>query len=177
MLLVPKCLNPKIQNDLKKNTSFETMFLEISLANIKLIVGVEYNPQKHLSSDFLDVSVFKIDKLSTMGCNFVLTGDLNMNYINMIEKSSLDTILTTYSLQPCNQSLPTMQIFTSLIDYIITDDTSDKHGTKIVKTYLKTDHLVAIFFSNFRMELNNLLTTKLLSDKKNNTRRKIFVQL
>ena len=71
-----------------------------------------------------------------------------------------------YSLQPCNQSLPTMQKFTSLIDYIITDDTSDKHRTKIFKSYLKTDHLATILFSNFRMMLKKLPTTKFLFDKK-----------
>ena len=83
MLLVPKSLNPRIRNDLKMNTSFEALLLEISLANIKLIVGVVYNPQKHLSSEFLDELVFEIDKISTIGYKFVLMGDFNINYLNM----------------------------------------------------------------------------------------------
>ena len=92
-------------------------------------------------------------------------GGFNINYLNMDEKPSLETILTPYSLQPCNQSVPTMQKITSLTDYIITDDTSDKHRTKIFKTYLKTDHLATILFSNFRMKLKKLPTTKLIFDK------------
>ena len=56
-----------------------------------------------------------------MGCKFVLVVDFNINYLNLNEKS-LDTILTPYSLQPCNQYVPTMQKFTSLMDYIITED-------------------------------------------------------
>ena len=59
-----------------------------------------------------------------------------------------------------------MQKFTSSIDYIITDDTSDKHRTKIFKTYLTTDHLATILFSNFRMRLKKLPTTKFFFDKK-----------
>ena len=150
MLLVPKCLKPRIRNDLKMNTSFEALLLEISLVNIELIVGVGvvYSPQKNLSSEILDELVFKIDKVFTMGCKFVLMGDFNINYLNMNEKSFLNTNLTPYSLQPCNQSVPTMQNFTSLIDYIITDDTSDKHRTKIFKTYIKSDHFATILFSN-----------------------------
>ena len=63
------------------NTGFEALFLEISLANIKLILSLVYNPQKHLSSDFLDELVFKIDKVSTMGCKFVLMGNFNIFWI------------------------------------------------------------------------------------------------
>ena len=53
----------------------------------------------------------------------------------MNKQSSLDTILTPYSLRPCNQSVPTMQKFTSLIDYIITHDTSDKSRTNIFEIF------------------------------------------
>ena len=73
-------------------------------------------------------------------------GDFNINYLKMNEQSSLDIILTPCTLQPCNQSAPTMQKFTSLVDYIITDDTSDKHRTKILKIYLNTDHLERILY-------------------------------
>ena len=131
MLIVPKYLKPRNRNDLKMNTSFEALFLEISLANNKLIVGVLYNPQKHLSSNFLDKLVFIIDKISTIGFKFVLMGDFKINYLNMNQKSSLYTILTPDSLQLCNQSVPNTQQFNSLNDYIITDNTSDRHRTKI----------------------------------------------
>ena len=173
---MPKSLNPRIRNDLKMNTSFEALFLEISLVNIELIVGVVYSPQKHLSSEILDELVFKIDKVFTMGCKFVLMGYFNINYLNMNEKSFLNTNLTPYSFQPCNQSVPTMQKFTSLIDYFITDDTSDKHRTKIFKTYIKNDHLATILCSNLECS-SRVCPPRCYFLIKNITRSKIFVQL
>ena len=62
--------------------------------------------------------------------------------------------------------MPTRQKFTSLVDYIITEDTSDKHITKIFKTYLKADRVATILFSYFRMKLKKFPATKLLFDKK-----------
>ena len=59
--------------------------------------------------------------------------DFNILYLNMNENSSLDAVLTPYSLQPCNQSVPITQKFTSIIDYIVKDDTLDKHITKFSK--------------------------------------------
>ena len=135
MLLVPKFLKLKMLNDLKMDSSFETLFLEISVANIKLIVVVVYNPYKQLISDFSDEVVFKTDKISTMRCKMALIGNLNINYLNMNkQQSSLDTILTPYNVEPCNQSIPTMQKLTSLIDYVITDDTTDNYKTYVFKT-------------------------------------------
>ena len=137
---------PKNPKRFEDEHQFRSSLLRNLPCKYYLIVSVVYNPQKHLSSDFLDELVFEIDKITTMGCKFVLMGDFNINYLNMNKKSSLETILTPYSLQPCNQSVPTMQKFTSLIDYTITDDTSDKHRTKIFKTDLKTDHLATTIF-------------------------------
>ena len=62
--------------------------------------------------------------------------------------------------------MPTRQKLTSLVDYIITEDTSDKHITKIFKTYLKAYHVATILFSYFRMKLKKFPATKLLFDKK-----------
>ena len=124
MLLVPKCLNLRMRNYLKMNSIFEALFLEISVENINLIVGVVYNPKKNLGSDFSHELLFKIDKNSTMRCKLALIGNFNIKYLNMNEQqSSLDTTVTPYNVEPCNQSIPTMQKWTSLMDYIITDDT------------------------------------------------------
>ena len=138
MLLEPKCLKLRSQNDLRMNNSFESLFLEISVANMKLIAGIIYIQ-------------------STKTFNFFFLELLFINY------TSLATVLTPYSLQPCNQSMTTIQQFISILGYIIT---IDKHRTKICKTFLKTDRLATILLSDFKMKFKKLPTTKLLFDLK-----------
>ena len=79
--------------------------------------------------------LFKIDKVSTMECKCVLMADFKINYPNMNEQFSEDTILTPFNLQPCTQSVPTLHKFTSSIDYMSTDDTANKHRTKHFKFF------------------------------------------
>ena len=127
MMLVPKVFSPKIRNYLKLFTgNFESLWVSLKIPTCpSLLVNVTYNPNKQNSPDFLDQLAINIDKAITKNEKIILLGDYNINYLDTLERSRLETVILPYDFHLKNQTIPTRlnrgNNTKSLIDYIITD--------------------------------------------------------
>ena len=70
-------------------------------------MNVTYNPNKQNSTDFLDQLAIKIDNAITKNEKIILLGDYNINYLDTLERSRLETVILPYDLHIKNQTIPT----------------------------------------------------------------------
>ena len=88
-------------------------------------MNATYNPNKQNSTDFLDQLAINIDNAITKNEKIIFLGDYNINYLDTLERSRLETVILPYDLHIMNQTIPTRlnrgNKTKSFIDYIITD--------------------------------------------------------
>ena len=154
MMLVPKVFSPKIRNDLNLFTgNFESVWKLPTCPS--LLVNVTYNPNKQNSTDFLDQLAINIDNAITKNEKIKLLGDYNINYLDTLEGSRLETVILPYDLLIKNQTIPTRlnkgNNTKSLIDYIITD-CSTINDTIICDSIVKSDHFATLSLLGLHVE-------------------------
>ena len=172
MKLVPKVFSPKIRNDLNLFTrNFESVWVSLKIPTCSsLLVNVIYNPNKQNSTDFLDKLAINIDNAITKNEKIILLGDYNINYLDTLERSRLETEILPYDLHIENQTIPTRlnrgNNTKSLIDYIITDS-STINDTIICDSIVKSDHFATLILLGLHVETKKVPVQKKFFDKKN----------
>ena len=135
-----------------------------------LLVNVAYNPNKQNSTDFLDQLAINIDNAITKNEKIILLGDYNINYLDILERSRLETVIPPYDLHIKNQTIPPRlnrgNYTKSLIDYIITD-CSTINDTIICDSIVKSDHFATLSLLGLHVETKKIPVQKKFFDKKN----------
>ena len=132
-------------------------------------MNVTYNPNKQNSTDFLDQLAINIDNAITKNEKIILLGDYNINCLDTLERSRLETVILPYDLHIKNQTIPTRlnrgNNTKSLIDYIITD-CSTINDTIICDSIVKSDHFATLSLSGFKLKLKRYQFKKKFSIKR-----------
>ena len=170
MMLVPKFFSPKIRNDLNLFTgNFESVWASLKTPTCpSLLVNVTYNPNKQNSTDFLDQLAINIDNAITKNEKIILLGDYNINYLDTLERSRLETVILPYDLHIKSQTFPARlnRSNKSFIDYIITD-CSTKNDAIICDSIVKSDHFVTLSLLGLHVETKNVPVQKKIFDEMN----------
>ena len=120
-----------------------------------LLVNVSYKPNEQNSTEFLDQLAINIEKAITKNEKIILLGDYNINYLDTLEISRLETVILPHDLHIENQAIPTCSNrgnnTKSLIDYNITE-CSTINDTIICDSIVKSDHFATLSLLGLHVE-------------------------
>ena len=118
----------------------------------------------------MDQLAINIDNAITKNEKIILLGDYNINSLDTLERSRLETVILPYDLQIKNQTIPTRlnrgNKTKSLIDYMITD-CSTINDTIICDSIIKSDHFANLSLLGLHVETKKVPVQKKFFDKKN----------
>ena len=171
-MFVPRVLFPKIRNDLNLFTGkFESVCVSLKTQTCQsLLVNVTYKPNKQNGTEFVDQLAINIDNSITKNEKIVLLGNYNINNLDTLERSRLETVTFPYDLLIENQTIPTRlnraNKTKSLIDQIITD-CSTMNYTINCDSIVKSDHFATLILLGIHVETKNVPAPNKFFDKKN----------
>jgi hypothetical protein len=144
LILCPRKLKPKRRPDLELSMhNIESVWIEISAGNTKILINALYNPCENKFAHFDDFMNKNIDQAIVENKPTIILGDINQNILDQPTMEKITNIITPYGFNLCNRTEATriQGDSQSLIDITMTD-IGNAYLTTVSDTPINTDHLM-----------------------------------